>query len=79
MDTLTVLAHAPRWEHPHLAWWAGWLRRQGYRGRLPRWAVRPCRNVPPARVCTCGLYQLRWVEGERYAEQEQGPTTIFWR
>lgn len=59
---LLTLPLAPGvWEHPRLVWWAVQLRVWGYRGRLPGWAVVPCKAVYPAPICQCGAYRMDWV------------------
>lgn len=58
------------WAHPTLPWWAAWMRRQGYRGPVPRWAVRECLAVWPAPTCRCEMYQLVWLTGGTYASEE---------
>lgn len=48
------------WSHEHVVWWAVLLRRWGYCGHLPRWAVHTCTAVYPAEFCVCGLYRMQW-------------------
>lgn len=48
------------WQHPFLPPWAIWLRRLGYRGWLPSWAVGTCHTADPDRTCPCGAYHPVW-------------------
>ena len=59
------------WSHPRVVWWARWLRAWGYTGRVPRGAVRACLAIWPAPRCQCGMYELVWLTGVTYADQEE--------
>ena len=48
------------WHHPFLRPWAIWLRRLGYTGWLPSWAVGTCHTVYPESTCPCGAYHAVW-------------------
>ena len=59
----TVLAPAGwLWSHPRLTWWADWMRRVGWHGWLPTWAVCTCWSTYPDHVCACGAYRLVWKD-----------------
>jgi hypothetical protein len=59
----TVMAPAGwLWSHPRLTWWAAWLRRLGWRGRVPAWARRTCFSTYPDYFCPCGAYRLLWKD-----------------
>jgi hypothetical protein len=57
-----VLSARGSWQHPHLRWWAYWLLRLGYRGRLPGWSRVTCTATAPMPQCPCGLYALQWSD-----------------
>ena len=57
---LTIPLAPGAWSHPRLAWWAVQMRRRGYRGRLPAWAVVTCQVAYPVVRCPCGAYALDW-------------------
>ena len=48
------------WHHPFLRRWATLLRRLGYTGWLPSWAVGTCHTFYPERTCPCGAYHPVW-------------------
>jgi hypothetical protein len=48
------------WHHPFLRRWAICLRRLGYTGWLPSWAVGTCHTFYPKRTCPCGAYHPVW-------------------